>query len=152
MFPVFWCSVFGLLLSLNGLWSGQRLGPSFFIPLTWNLCMAQKNFSLHHFIYILSLGSLVLISSLFFSRPALCHRLVFKTNHNQHFIKRGIAERSFCGKTQNHWIIHLFNIIEILNKYKIFQDHRIRKFSNNIYLRKVDFSWIVKSIRSPFSK
>ena len=41
--------------------------------------------------------------------------------------------------TQNHRIIHLFNIIEILNKFKIFQDHRIRKFSINIDLRKVDF-------------
>ena len=41
--------------------------------------------------------------------------------------------------TQNHWIIHLFNIIEILNKFKIFQDHQIRKFSNNIDLRKLDF-------------
>ena len=41
--------------------------------------------------------------------------------------------------TQNHQIIHLFNIVKILNKYKIFQDHRIRKFSNNINLRKLDF-------------
>ena len=41
--------------------------------------------------------------------------------------------------TQNHRIIHLFNIMEILNKYKIFQDHRIRKFCNNIDLRKLDF-------------
>ena len=40
--------------------------------------------------------------------------------------------------TQNHRIIHLFNIIKILNKFKIFQD-RIRKFSNNIDLRKLDF-------------
>ena len=31
---------------------------------------------------------------------------------------------------QNHRIIHLFNIIEILNKFKIFKYHRIRKFSN----------------------
>ena len=49
-----------------------------------------------------------------------------------------------CGafvvtSNQNHWIIHLFNIIQILNKYKIFQDHRIRKFSDNIDLRKLDF-------------
>ena len=35
--------------------------------------------------------------------------------------------------TQNHRIIHLFNIIEILNKYKIFQDHRIIKFIKNLY-------------------
>ena len=41
--------------------------------------------------------------------------------------------------TQNHWIIHLFDIIETLNKFTIFQDHWIRKFSNNIDLRKVDF-------------
>ena len=41
--------------------------------------------------------------------------------------------------TQIHQIIHLFNIIENLNKYKIFQDHRIIKFSNNINLRKLDF-------------
>ena len=42
--------------------------------------------------------------------------------------------------TQNHRIVHLFNIIEILNKFKIFQDDRIRRFSNNIDLRKVDLS------------
>ena len=41
--------------------------------------------------------------------------------------------------TQNYWIIYLFDIIEILNKFKIFQDHRMIKFSNNIDLRKVDF-------------
>ena len=52
--------------------------------------------------------------------------------------------------TQNHWIIHLFNIIEILNKYKIFQDHRIRKFSNNIDSRKQDFLSPEKSERSRF--
>ena len=27
-------------------------------------------------------------------------------------------------KTQNHRIIHLFNIAKILNKHKIFQDHQ----------------------------
>ena len=32
--------------------------------------------------------------------------------------------------TQNHPIIHLFNIIKILNKFKIFKYHRIRKFCN----------------------
>ena len=35
--------------------------------------------------------------------------------------------------------MHLFNIIEILNKFKIFKYHRIRKFSNSIDLRKLDF-------------
>ena len=45
--------------------------------------------------------------------------------------------------TQNHRIINLFNIIKILNKYKIFQDHRIRKFSNNI-----DLSHSILGIRS----
>ena len=46
----------------------------------------------------------------------------------------------FCSNIDsNHWIIHLFNIIEILNKFKIFQYHQIRKFSNIIDLRKVDF-------------
>ena len=34
--------------------------------------------------------------------------------------------------TQNHWIIHLFSIIEILNKYKIIQDHWIRKFTKDL--------------------
>ena len=33
----------------------------------------------------------------------------------------------------------VFNIIKILNKYKIFQDHLIRKFSNTIDWRKLDF-------------
>ena len=41
--------------------------------------------------------------------------------------------------TQNHLIIHLFYIIEILNKFKIFKYHQIGKFSNNIDLRKLDF-------------
>ena len=41
--------------------------------------------------------------------------------------------------TQNHRIKHLFNIIEILFVFKIFQDHWIKKFDNNIDLRKVDF-------------
>ena len=41
--------------------------------------------------------------------------------------------------TQNHQIKHLFNIIQILFVFKIFQDHRIKKFDNNIDLRKVDF-------------
>ena len=41
--------------------------------------------------------------------------------------------------TQNHRSIHLFNIVEILNKYKISQDHQIRKFSNYTDLRKLDF-------------
>ena len=46
--------------------------------------------------------------------------------------------------------MHLFNIIEILNRFKIFQDHRIRKFSNNIDLRKLDFLSAEKSKRSCF--
>ena len=58
-------------------------------------------------------------------------------------LNRNISNISYWAfvvtSTQNHWIIHLFNIIEILNKYKIFQDHQIRKFSNNIDLRKLDF-------------
>ena len=33
---------------------------------------------------------------------------------------------------------HLFKIIEILNKFKIFEDQRIGKFSNIIYLEKLD--------------
>ena len=40
---------------------------------------------------------------------------------------------------ENHLIIHLFKIIEILNKFKIFKYHRIVKFSNIIDLRKLDF-------------
>ena len=32
-----------------------------------------------------------------------------------------------------------FNIIEILNKFKIFKYHQIGKYSNNIDLRKLDF-------------
>ena len=40
---------------------------------------------------------------------------------------------------ENHLIIHLFNIIEILNKFKIFKYHQIGKFINNIDLRKLDF-------------
>ena len=40
---------------------------------------------------------------------------------------------------ENHQKIHLFQIIKILNKFKIFKYHRIIKFSNNIDLRKLDF-------------
>ena len=50
----------------------------------------------------------------------------------------GLEENIVVTSTQNHRIIHLFSIIKILNKFKIFQD-RIRKFSNNIDLRKLDF-------------
>ena len=46
---------------------------------------------------------------------------------------------SFCSnidsKSSNNTLI---NIIEILNKFKIFKYHKIRKFSNNIDLRKLD--------------
>ena len=50
-----------------------------------------------------------------------------------------------CGKnswgfvvtsTQNHPIKHLYNIIEILFLFKIFEDHRIKKFDNNIDLNR----------------
>ena len=37
--------------------------------------------------------------------------------------------------TQNHRIIHLFNIIEILNKFKIIEKHWIWNFSSNIDMR-----------------
>ena len=40
---------------------------------------------------------------------------------------------------QNHRIIYLFKIIEILNQFKIFEDHRIGKFSIIIDLKKLDF-------------
>ena len=40
---------------------------------------------------------------------------------------------------ENHQIIHLFKIIKILHKFKIFQYHRIGKFINIIDLRKLDF-------------
>ena len=51
-----------------------------------------------------------------------------------------ICDRAFVEtSTQNHRTIHLFNIIKILNKFKIFKDHRIQKFSNNIDFRKIDF-------------
>ena len=47
---------------------------------------------------------------------------------------------SFCSnidlKSLNK---HLFNIIKILFKFKIFNNHRIGKFSNNFGLRKLDF-------------
>ena len=39
----------------------------------------------------------------------------------------------------NHRKIHLFKIIEILNKFKIFKYHPIGKFNNIIDLRKLDF-------------
>ena len=40
---------------------------------------------------------------------------------------------------ENHRKIHLFKIIQILNKFKIFKYHQIGKISNNIDLRKLDF-------------
>ena len=39
---------------------------------------------------------------------------------------------------ENHQIIHLFNIVEIFNKLKIFEYHQIGNFINNIELRKLD--------------
>ena len=39
---------------------------------------------------------------------------------------------------ENHQIIHLFEIIKILNKFKILKYHRIEKFSNIIDLKKLD--------------
>ena len=36
-------------------------------------------------------------------------------------------------------MMHLFNIIKILNKFKIFKYHQIGKFSNIIDLKKLDF-------------
>ena len=40
---------------------------------------------------------------------------------------------------QNHQRKHLFNNIEILNKFKIFKHHPIGNFSSSIDLRKQDF-------------
>ena len=59
---------------------------------------------------------------------------------------------SFCSnivsKSSNY---PFFNIIKILNKFKIFHDHQIRKFSNNIDMRKLDFLSLEKiSERSCF--
>ena len=49
--------------------------------------------------------------------------------------------------SENHWIIHLFKIIEILYKFKIFKYHWIRKFSWFIKLeRSLIFSSLKKSI------
>ena len=52
---------------------------------------------------------------------------------------KGFLGAYVVTSSQNHRIIHLFNIIEILNKFKIFNNQRIGKFSNNIDLRKFDF-------------
>ena len=41
--------------------------------------------------------------------------------------------------TQKHRIILLFNIIKILNKFKILEYHRIQKFTNNTDWRKQNF-------------
>ena len=37
---------------------------------------------------------------------------------------------------ENHRIIHLFNVIEIFMKFKIFEYHQFQNFSNVIDLRK----------------
>ena len=39
-------------------------------------------------------------------------------------------------QTKEHQIIPLFNIIKILNKFKIFKYHPILKFTNNTNFRK----------------
>ena len=41
--------------------------------------------------------------------------------------------------TKKHWVILLFNIIEIFHKLKIFEYHWIQKFTNNADLKKQDF-------------
>ena len=40
---------------------------------------------------------------------------------------------------ENHWINILFNIVEIFQKCKIFENYWIQKFNNNADLRKQDF-------------
>ena len=53
--------------------------------------------------------------------------------------KKRLSKRSFVVTlNQNHGILHLFNIIQILNKFKIFLNHQIKNFSNSIDLRKQD--------------
>ena len=64
--------------------------------------------------------------------------------------------------TKEHQIILLFNIIKLLNKFKIFEYHWIRKFSNNADLKKQDYnnsvdstctmSWKDKTITNKQSK
>ena len=41
--------------------------------------------------------------------------------------------------TKEQWIILLYNIIKLLNKFKIFEYNWIGKFSNKADLRKQDF-------------
>ena len=42
-------------------------------------------------------------------------------------------------RTQKRWVILLFNIIEIFNKFKKFENHQIQKLNCNTDLRKQDF-------------
>ena len=51
--------------------------------------------------------------------------------------------------TQNHWIILLFNIVKIFNKFKKFENLKIwkfvnQKFTNNLNLRKQEFLSVEK--------
>ena len=59
----------------------------------------------------------------------------FSKSGFQKTIKRDLVVTSI----ENQQIIHLFNIIKILNNFKIFKNHRIGKFINNMDFRKLDF-------------
>ena len=58
---------------------------------------------------------------------------------SHHSIKVKIYRELVVTPTKEHRIILLFNIIEIFNKFKIFEYHRIQKCTNNSDLRKQDF-------------
>ena len=72
-------------------------------------------------------------SSTFLQRNMICKNFLFFWNFTKYFWDLVVT------LNENHQIIHLLKIIEILNKFKIFKYHRIGNFSNIIDLRKLDF-------------
>ena len=65
-----------------------------------------------------------------------CHYMYFIHHHSKMRENKGDL---VVTSIENNWKIHLFKIIEILNKFKIFKYHWIGKFISNISLRRLDF-------------
>ena len=60
-------------------------------------------------------------------------------------LNEGIHRDYIVTSNENHQIIHLFNIIEIFNKLKIFEDHHIHSYFYRFYriYQKFDINRII---------
>ena len=69
----------------------------------------------------------------------ICRSFFFKVLESKLLTDLFKVRDEIVTSNRNQWIIHIFNIIIILNTLKIFEDHGIRKFINIINFRKLDF-------------